>query len=81
VEPNPKHLAAGPLPPTLVRFAAQALKGRGRIFCYSAPARTYPDAYAATPLPHRSQMNGFQRPRLWWGSRGQSPLAGFRAEP
>ena len=32
VEANAKHLAAGPLPPSLVRFAAQALKGRGRIF-------------------------------------------------
>jgi hypothetical protein len=27
VEANPKHLAAGPLPPT------PSLKGRGRIFC------------------------------------------------
>ena len=35
----------------------------------------------ATPLPHPDQMNGFQRLRLWWGSRGQGPLAGFRAAP
>src|SRR5580658_8888631 len=26
-------------------------------------------------------MNGFQRLRLWWGSRGQRPLAGFRPAP
>jgi hypothetical protein len=28
-----------------------------------------------------TKTDGVQRLRLWWGSRGQSPLAGFRAEP
>ena len=31
MEITPKHLAAGPLTPPLVRFAAQARKGRGSI--------------------------------------------------
>src|SRR5208337_592251 len=32
------------------------------------------------PAP-QTKTDGVQRLRLWWGSRGQSPLAGFRAEP
>ncbi len=49
----------------------------------------YPSAYEAEPLDSTKgrALNpiffsvGFQRRRLWWGSRGQRHRAGFRAEP
>ncbi len=33
------------------------------------------------PSPSPTPTDGVQRLRLWWGSRGQSPLAGSGAEP
>ena len=61
------------------------VRGRGRVGEAKGrrPARrTAPLRLAHTPPPpHPLPVMKFQRLRLWWGSRGQSPLAGFGASP
>jgi len=86
-----KGSKAGALPQTPPRGAAPWIPAKGEplepihwsgseggglrwgLACRASPARKTPtQSTPLTPTP----MNGFQRLRLWWGSRGQSPPGG-----
>ncbi len=57
-------------------------KGAALRTLFLAPEGGGTDLVKVIPSPLRSQKDEFQRLRLWWGSRGQSPLAGSgRARP
>jgi hypothetical protein len=77
----PRAAALGTLPLCLGRGRGTGAGPGGRHHAGDGRRDGNRPARPRSPSRAPNTMDGSQRLRLWWGSRGQSPLAGFRAEP